>query len=104
MVTLTDAKVGATSMNAQSPRLVNADSLSESDLAWYDSAAASSSSSFNKVYYEEPGSDQDILNLSRSLFDLKEYRKCAHILTPIIASASAANREDSNSIKNSALI
>ena len=98
-MTLSDAKVAPTaSMQTLSPRMTPADSLSESDLV-QDSA-----STFSKVYYEEPSSEQDILNLARSLFDLKEYRKCAHILNPIIASAHA-NRDDlSSSIRNSALI
>ena len=26
---------------------------------------------------------QDTLNLARSLFDLREYRKCAHVLQPL---------------------
>ena len=50
------------------------DTLSENDFQ-------DSTSTFSKVYYEEPSAEQDTLNLARSLFDLKEYRKCAHMLT-----------------------
>lgn len=38
---------------------------------------------FTKVYYEDPGTVHDVLGLARSLYDLKEYRKCAHLLEPI---------------------
>ena len=82
----------------QSPRLTPADSLSESDFATQDS----STSQFSKVYYEEPGSEQDILNLARALFDLKEYRKCAHMLTPIVASGLRGGEQ--NSTRSSALV
>ena len=100
LVTLSDSKVAPNaSMQAHSPRMTPADSLSEGDLA-----QDSGNSTFCKVYYEEPSSEQDILNLARSLFDLKEYRKCAHLLNPIITNATA-NRDDSNSsIRSSALI
>ncbi len=37
---------------------------------------------FNKVYYEKPTEATDSLNLARTLFDLREYRKCIHILKP----------------------
>lgn len=60
-----------------------ADSLSESDFA--QDVASSAATTFNKVYYEEPCGEQDTLNLARALFDLKEYRKCAHLLAPIVA-------------------
>ncbi len=33
-------------------------------------------------YFERPNAATDALNLARSLFDLREYRKCAHILKP----------------------
>ena len=35
---------------------------------------------FSKVYREEDSVKRDVLNLARSLYDLKEYRKCAHLL------------------------
>jgi hypothetical protein len=38
---------------------------------------------FDKVYFERPNEATDILNLARSLFDLREYRKCVHVLKPI---------------------
>ena len=81
-----------------------ADSLSEADFL-----QDSTNSLFNKVYYEEPGNEQDILNLARSLFDLKEYRKCAHLLSPILANAAANTNRDGGepglkSNNNSALI
>ena len=37
---------------------------------------------FNKVFFEKPSELTDIMNLARSLFDLREYRKCANILKP----------------------
>lgn len=37
---------------------------------------------FNKIYYEKPNEATDSLNLARTLFDLREYRKCIHILKP----------------------
>jgi len=43
----------------------------------------SHSSVFNKVYYERSCEATDVLNLARTLFDMKEYRKCAHILKKI---------------------
>ena len=51
------------------------DHITESDF--------SANSSFSKVFYEEPCHMQDTLNLARSLFDLREYRKCAHVLQPL---------------------
>ena len=41
-----------------------------------------SSSPFNFHYFEKPNAATDALNLARTLFDLREYRKCAHILKP----------------------
>mmetsp|Transcript_5636 Transcript_5636/g.4029 ORF Transcript_5636/g.4029 Transcript_5636/m.4029 type:complete len:130 (+) Transcript_5636:292-681(+) len=38
--------------------------------------------SFQKVFYEEPCEEIDALNLARTLFDLREYRKCASNLKP----------------------
>lgn len=35
---------------------------------------------FNKVYFEMPNEATDTLNLARTLFDLREYRKCAYLL------------------------
>ena len=55
------------------------------------------------MYYEEPSSEQDVLNLARSLFDLKEYHKCAHMLAPIVASAIRSDSNGSNS-RSAALI
>ena len=60
-----------------SPRVTMSDTLSENDFQ-------DSTSTFSKVYYEEPSVEQDTLNLARSLFDLKEYRKCAHMLTNLL--------------------
>jgi len=37
---------------------------------------------FNKVYFEKPNEATDVLNLARSLFDLREYRKCSNLLKP----------------------
>lgn len=36
--------------------------------------------SFDYVYFEMPSKANDALNLARSLFDLKEYKKAAHVL------------------------
>ena len=55
------------------------DTLEDNDLP--SSANQSSQMLFNKVFFEKPSEMVDTLNLARSLFDLKEYRKCAHILT-----------------------
>ena len=43
---------------------------------------------FNKVFYEEPCPAFDALNLARTLFDLREYRKCAHVLSPFMSAAN----------------
>ena len=37
---------------------------------------------FTLHYFERPNASTDTLNLARSLFDLREYRKCAHMLKP----------------------
>ena len=37
---------------------------------------------FNYHYFERPNAATDALNLARTLFDLREYRKCANILKP----------------------
>lgn len=37
---------------------------------------------FNKIYFERPNECSDVLNLARNLFDLSEYRKCAHMIKP----------------------
>jgi hypothetical protein len=37
---------------------------------------------FNKVWFEKPSEVSDSMNLARVLFDLREYRKCAHTLKP----------------------
>ena len=54
---------------------------------------------FTKVFYEEPSHTQDTLNLARSLFDLREYRKCAHLLTPL-TSSSNLQQQDGGSAKS----
>ncbi len=38
--------------------------------------------SFNRPYVEEQNEATDTLNLARTLFDLREYRKCAALLKP----------------------
>lgn len=40
------------------------------------------SSPFAYHYFERPNAATDALNLARSLFDLREYRKCAFVLKP----------------------
>jgi len=72
----------------QGPSEVFSDSVEESDLP--NTAAQSASSSFNKVFFEHPSEVADKLNLSRTLFDLKEYRKCAHNLQSLSASNQSA--------------
>ena len=42
------------------------------------------SHNFNKVYFETPSETSDRLNLARTLFDLKEFRKCEHTLQPVV--------------------
>lgn len=37
---------------------------------------------FNYHYFERPNASTDALNLARTLFDLREFRKCAHVLKP----------------------
>jgi hypothetical protein len=37
---------------------------------------------FNYHYFERPNAATDALNLARTLFDLREFRKCAHVLKP----------------------
>ena len=54
----------------------------------------SENQTFSKVYYEEPSAVQDTLNLARSLFDLKEYRKCANLLAPLTTPDSLAAATD----------
>ena len=39
-------------------------------------------SGFNKVYFEKPNETSDVLALARTLFDLREYRKCINLLKP----------------------
>ena len=76
LVTLSEHKV----QSQTTPRLSLSDTLDEVDFAQDQHHA------FTKVYYEEPSNQQDVLNLARSLFDLKEYRKCAHLLAPLTTS------------------
>ena len=57
------------------------DHLNENDLR------AAKHGSFNKVFFEEPCGALDVLNLARTLFDLREYRKCAHMLQPLTSAA-----------------
>lgn len=73
LITLSEQRV-APSTTTATPRMTLSDTLAEADLL------SDSANTFSKVYYEEPSGEQDILNLARSLFDLKEYRKCAHLL------------------------
>lgn len=52
------------------------DSVDEDDFLY------KTNSTFNKVYFEKPNESTDFLNLARTLFDLREYRKCAHFIKP----------------------
>lgn len=71
----------------QSQNEVFSDLLDESDLPGATNAkpAESASASFNKVFFERPSESLDILNLARTLFDLKEYRKCAFNLQKLLS-------------------
>jgi hypothetical protein len=44
--------------------------------------ATNGQKAFNFHYFERPNGASDALNFARTLFDLREYRKCAHILKP----------------------
>ena len=37
---------------------------------------------FSKMFFEKPCEVTDALNLARTLFDLREFRKCCHVLKP----------------------
>ena len=76
LVTLADKDGRGIQTPSMAPQVTQSDVLSENDLL--------STDSFSKVYYEEPCPEQDSLNLARSLYDLKEYRKCAHLLQQTI--------------------
>jgi hypothetical protein len=69
----------------QAQNEVFSDVLDEADLPAManDKPTEATASSFNKVFFERPSETLDVLNLARSLFDLKEYRKCAFTLEPI---------------------
>jgi hypothetical protein len=45
---------------------------------------------FDKVFYEKPSEVLDTLNLGRTLFELREYQKCAHLLHPIREQSQSA--------------
>mmetsp|Transcript_16870 Transcript_16870/g.12059 ORF Transcript_16870/g.12059 Transcript_16870/m.12059 type:complete len:95 (-) Transcript_16870:142-426(-) len=61
-------------LNAGKLKLKYTDDLDEEDF--------NPSATFCKVYYEKPNEATDTLNLARTLFDLREYRKCLHFLKP----------------------
>jgi len=74
------AKQGRSSSNADdqvmngdhmAPNEVFSSQIVDQDLP--GNSRQASSSSFSKVFYERPSEAQDRLNLSRTLFDLKEY-------------------------------
>ena len=71
----------------QAQNEVFSDVLDETDLPAManNKPAEAAASSFNKVFFERPSETLDVLNLARSLFDLKEYRKCDFTLEPIHA-------------------
>lgn len=70
-------KVPATVGSSDSSRPILSDSLApETDFA--------NPNNFTKVFYEEPCAALDTLNLARSLFDLREFRKCAYLLEQLI--------------------
>lgn len=65
---------------------VYSDSLDERDLQ----LLASPSPAFSKVFFERPSEANDKLNLARTLFDLKEYNKCAFTLAQIDSTSQSA--------------
>ena len=70
----------------QSQNEIFSDSLEESDFTGSitnNSSNEAASTKFNKVFFERPSETLDKLNLARTLFDLKEYRKCASNLESI---------------------
>jgi len=78
-------------LGLQSQNEIFSDSLEESDFVGSITSSslpdAATSTKFNKVFFERPSETLDKLNLARTLFDLKEYRKCAHNLESIHASS-----------------
>ena len=71
----------------QSQNEIFSDSLDESDFTDGTTnnnlSNEAASTKFNKVFFERPSETLDKLNLARTLFDLKEYRKCAYNLESI---------------------
>ena len=77
---------GDSGLGAQCQNEIFSDVLDEADLPGMTNnkpAEAAAAVSFNKVFFERPSEALDILNLARTLFDLKEYRKCAFTLEPV---------------------
>ena len=76
-------------LGLQSQNEIFSDSLEESDFVGSITSGslpdAAASAKFNKVFFERPSETLDKLNLARTLFDLKEYRKCAHNLESVQA-------------------
>jgi hypothetical protein len=63
------------------------DCIEESD---FEKVSAGNGQQFNKVFFERPSEEHDKVMLGRTLFDLKEYRKCAHTLQNIPVSNQSA--------------
>jgi hypothetical protein len=86
--------MGDQMMNAESqgfPNEVFSDSLDEAGSTFGEGGAPRNPRDdnlmpFNKVFLERPSEVMDQINLARTLFDLKEYRKCANLLSSVPSS------------------
>lgn len=85
----------------QSQNEIFSDCLDESDLPamMSNKPSETTAASFNKVFFERPSETLDVLNLARTLFDLKEHRKCAFSLQ----SVHAQDGRDASPVNQSAL-
>ena len=72
---LMGAEEADTTLLIKASQVELADSLHSNELV--DSQHA-----FNKVFFEQPSSALDSLNLARVLFDNHEFKKCSFILKP----------------------
>jgi hypothetical protein len=43
-------------------------------------------SAFKKVFFERPSEANDAINLGRTLYELKEFRKCSMVTKPFVNS------------------
>jgi Anaphase promoting complex subunit 8 / Cdc23 len=66
----------------QDPSMINRVQFTDAADEIMQSRKSAPLAPFMYHYFERPNAATDALNLARSLFDLREYRKCAHILKP----------------------